>query len=117
MRWERYKEKFINRARLRGLSDNEISFLLNYAKPIHDKGLIQLIFDILHFSKLVGYQISYIERAIQYPHFFYRHYSVPKKVKEYVIFLNLFPSLKEIQKWILDEIFSKIKVSKYAKAM
>ena len=115
MQWERYKKKFVEEASSRNLQEDEIKSLLDYAFKLSKKNL-PIIFDSIHFSKLVGYDLSYIERAIKYTPYFYRRYKIPKKNGKLRSISEPLPSLMEIQKWILSEILYKCKVSKYAKA-
>jgi RNA-directed DNA polymerase len=115
MKWEKYRSKFLEQAQKRNLSKEKISFLLDYSENLY-KNKFPIIFDVIHLSKLVGYEYSYIERATKHTHFFYRHYQIPKKNGHFRKISEPLPSLKDIQKWILLEILYKHEVSRYAKA-
>lgn len=115
MKWEAYKQKFLSAARSKNFKEDQVILLLEYAYELYKKSL-PIIFDSTHFSKLVGYNLSYIERAIAYTPYFYRNYTIPKKNGKPRPISEPLPSLMEIQKWILSEILYKCKVSKYAKA-
>lgn len=84
-----------------------------YAERLLTNGL-PVIFDIEHLSKLIGTSIDFINKLVFSSHLFYKEAHVPKKSGGTRI-LNI-PSLelKYIQRWILDNILSKIKVSEYA---
>ncbi|MCC9136997.1 reverse transcriptase domain-containing protein [Pontibacter silvestris] len=115
MNWVKYQTNFINRASDRGLDEGTINFLLAYAKALYDNEL-PIIFDKYHLANLVGYKVSYLERATKNTSRFYKTYEVPKKQGGKRIISEPLPSLKHIQKWILVEILNKLKPSKYAKA-
>jgi len=110
-----YIEKFKKKAFKRGLEEDEIESCINYQLFLNSKGC-PVVYDDLHLSKLVGYRINYIRRACYYPKSFYRHYEIPKKLKGTRKISEPLPSLKEIQRWILDNILINVPISKYAKA-
>lgn len=115
MKWDKYRQLYVKEAVNSNLSTETIDLLLGYAKVLFDKK-VPIIFDEEHFSLLVGYKNSYIERATSRPNNFYRYYEIPKKNGKKRLIAEPLPNLKNIQKWILNEILSKCKVSKYAKA-
>ena len=116
MTFDEYKVIFREKAYRYGHSEAYILKCLNYAKPLLDKGL-PIIYDFNHFCQLVGYSPSYIRRAVNSPRSFYYDYNVPKKNGKGVRLISQpFPSLKEIQYWILYNILYKLEVSPYAKA-
>ena len=47
---------------------------------------------------------------------FYRTFKIPKRNEGVRVIKEPYPSLKEIQKWILDNILRKVPVSRFAKA-
>ncbi|EGV42537.1 RNA-directed DNA polymerase [Bizionia argentinensis JUB59] len=110
-----YTKKFTEKALENGFSSDYIKKCLNYAKPILANNL-PVIYNIDHFSNLVGYNVSYLKRAVKFQKFFYRKFEIDKRNGKKRILNEPLPSLKEIQLWILNEILYKNKVSRYAKA-
>lgn len=115
MRWNKYQADYIAAAQNQNLPEPIVSENLTYAHNLFLKRL-PIIFDVSHLSQLVGYHISYLNRAVKYTQYFYRHYHIPKKNGGTRLISEPLPSLKEIQNWILKEILEKCEVSKYAKA-
>lgn len=116
MKLESYKNEFSSRALDAGYSQDEVIQCLRYAEPLINKSL-PVIYNTSHLSALVGYNTSYLRRAVKsdYQEYFYRKHVVPKKNKGIRYINEPLPSLKEIQKWILDNILHKIPISRYAK--
>ena len=110
-----YAEKFTQKALENGFSSDYIKKCLSYANPLLEKNL-PVVYNIDHFSGLVGYNISYIKRAVKFQKYFYREFEIEKRNGKKRILYEPLPSLKEIQLWILNEILYKLKVSRYAKA-
>ena len=115
MRWKTYECAFQERAQNVGKNDEYIEKWLSYAKKLYDQGL-PIIYSVDHFSKLVGYSTEYIYAITNSSKHFYRTFSIPKKNGELRQIDEPLPGLKNIQRWILDEILNKLPVSKYAKA-
>ncbi|MBK1695936.1 retron St85 family RNA-directed DNA polymerase [Rhodovibrio salinarum] len=113
--WAAYEAAFIIEARRRGYSDDDVRTCLSYAKKLHLSNL-PVIYDQAHFSDRVGYDISYIRRASNDPEHFYRTFNVPKKSGGVRQINEPLPSLKEIQRWILDNILGAMSVNPCAKA-
>jgi RNA-directed DNA polymerase len=114
MKWEKYKIELIEEAKKVGNTEKTIGKLLIYAKKLFDKGL-PIIFDATHLSLLVGYDVDYLVSAAARPDKFYRVFLINKRNGQPRTISEPLPSLKEIQRWILDEILSKVLVSKFAK--
>lgn len=118
MEFSSYANRFISAAAKQGYTKEEISELLSYAKNLHDLNL-PIIYDQYHFSLLVGYDYPFILSLTNSTHSFYRHYEIPKKDGNMRPIDEPYPSLKEIQTWILDNILTpsaKKFVSPVAKA-
>lgn len=113
--WNNYKKRFKESALASGYSDDEISAYLSYAKKLHQKNL-PIIYDQTHLSLLVGYDIQYLRSITNAQYLFYRTFKISKKSGGERTIDEPLPSLKEIQRWILDNILSRIQVSKHAKA-
>lgn len=115
MNFEKYKSEFEQKASEQGYSLENINRCLGYAKPLIEKGL-PVIYNTSHLSVLVGYRKDYIKRAAFYTPYFYRDFQIKKRNGKMRSISEPLPSLKEIQEWILRNIFNKIKVSPFAKA-
>lgn len=85
----------------------------NYAEQLLSNDL-PVIFDVLHLSKLIGTTVEFIHTLVFAQNLYYREAHIPKKNGD-VRILNI-PALelKYIQRWILDNILSKLKVSEFA---
>lgn len=116
--WETYESRFRAaslRADSRRKFDREYTErCLAYAKPIADKGL-PIIYDHYHLAKLVGYQNSYLFGVSNSPKNFYRRYTIPKVSGGTRTITEPLPSLKEIQRWILENILGEIEIHPFAK--
>lgn len=115
MAFKSYSKEFISKAMLIGYSAEIIEKCLLYANPLIEKDL-PVIFNISHFAGLVGYKKKYLQRAIVFTYFFYRHFQIKKNNGSKRQISEPLPSLKEIQCWILTNILYKLPVSKFAKA-
>lgn len=110
-----YVERFEKKALERGLDKSDIDACLSYHSNLKSNGC-PTIYDDLHLSKLVGYKIGYIRKACYYQKSYYRHFEILKKSGDTRPISEPLPSLKEIQRWILDNVFEDVQVSKFAKA-
>ncbi|MFA7361976.1 MAG: retron St85 family RNA-directed DNA polymerase [Candidatus Kapaibacterium sp.] len=113
--WKIYSTHYREIASENGLRKNQIDKLLAYAKKLNDLDL-PIIYDLKHFSLLVGYSDEYILKASNNSIPFYRNFRIKKKSGRYRNISEPLPNLKDIQKWILNNILYKIPVSKFAKA-
>ena len=113
--WHQYKGFFEKAATEDGLSNQEVAECLAYAGPIFEQGL-PIIYNLQHFARLVGYKTWFVEGAIGSSPKFYRHFTISKKSGGRRQISEPLPSLKEIQRWILDEILSVCECSRFAKA-
>lgn len=115
MKWQDYKRKYKEIGQQTGYPTEVIDELLEYAEPLFKKN-IPIIYEQLHLSKLVGYEYDLLLRISNCQKLFYREFSIPKKTGGQRAIFEPLPTLKEIQKWILEEILKNIKVSPTAKA-
>jgi RNA-directed DNA polymerase len=110
-----YVERFTQKALENGFSSDYINKCLSYANPLLENNL-PVVYNVNHLSGLVGYNVSYIKRAVKFQKYFYREFEIEKLNGKKRTLYEPLPSLKEIQLWILNEILYKLKVSRYAKA-
>lgn len=115
VKWEEYAANFTARARVERLPENEITKCLDYARGIALKNC-PIIFDAVHFSHLCGYDTRYIFGVTNSPARYYRRFEIAKRSGRRRVIAEPLPSLKEIQRWILDNILSKIEIHPAAKA-
>lgn len=103
--FSKYSIDFTTEAKKLGFSSEEISYYLIYAEKLNSRNL-PIIFDQLHFSKLVGYEYDYLLKICNSSNSFYKEYFIPKKNGKFRTIHEPLPSLKEIQNWILTEILN-----------
>ncbi len=115
MEWIEYKLKFIEIAKKNKKSEIYCDKWLKYAKNLWEKGL-PIIFTQNHLCALLGYDPIYVYAVSNSPIKFYRCYKIPKKTIGERHIAEPLPNLKEIQRWILDNILYRFEVSPYAKA-
>lgn len=115
MKWETYKKNFWKCAKENDFTDDFINEALLYAKNLFDKD-VPIIYDQIHLSKLLGFSQEYLYGVSNKPERFYRYFEIPKKNGDSRKIAEPLPNLKEIQRWILEEILYKFKVSDYSKA-
>jgi RNA-directed DNA polymerase len=115
MSWSLYAKRFKKEAEKQGYGEGYVKRCLSYAKPLYTKGL-PVIYTQEHLAVLVGYSVEYLWRASNGTDHFYRKYKIPKVAGGFRQIAEPLPSLKEIQRWILDHILYRCDVSKFAKA-
>lgn len=117
MNWRKYRKDFISKAASKDLSAESVKHALNYARRLHKKGL-PIIYSQRHLSLLIGYKYDYLLKVSNARSFeFYRCYEIPKKSSDSTrLICEPLPNLKEIQRWILDNILVHVDISKFAKA-
>ena len=107
MEWVEYREKFTTNAKRAQKSATYIKKNLDYAEKLYNQNL-PIIYNPSHFSKLVGYSLQYLYAASNASSKFYREFEIKKKNGSFRKISEPLPSLKEIQKWILENILNKI---------
>ncbi|MEK0224378.1 retron St85 family RNA-directed DNA polymerase [Bacillus proteolyticus] len=115
MNWKTYSKAFSKKAKENKYDKNYINQCLNYAKPLFEKK-IPIIYEQEHLSLLVGYSEEYLLKASNASNLFYRDFLIPKKNGSSRQIFEPLPNLKDIQRWILEEILYKCPISDYAKA-
>jgi RNA-directed DNA polymerase len=115
MTWDEYKVRFQKQAINVGLSRDVIEKCLSYAFDLFKSGL-PIIYDQNQLSLLVGYNVKYLLKASNSNGPFYRTYKIPKRNGGLRRIDEPLPTLKLIQRWVLDEILSHVKISEHAYA-
>lgn len=119
MNFQTYSDKFRQKATDSGFSEDAIIKCIAYAQRLFGLNL-PVIYNLTHFSHLVGIKRNYIIQAAvvsKYSEAYYRYYKVPKKNGNGFRIINEpLPNLKMIQYWILNNILEARKPSSYAKA-
>ncbi|WP_181703270.1 retron St85 family RNA-directed DNA polymerase [Chthonobacter albigriseus] len=98
-----------------GFAADAIEDVLVYAIQIANQGL-PIIYDDQHFSQLVGYDLQYIYGVTNDQSKFYKSFTKKMRSGKKREIDQPYPSLMEIQYWILHNILEKIECSPYAKA-
>ncbi|NRT80938.1 retron St85 family RNA-directed DNA polymerase [Clostridium beijerinckii] len=111
---ENHIEKFIDKLKVMQYSDDYINLCIEYAERLTDNNL-PIIFDIEHFSFLVGLEKEYINYIIHKKKHFYIEFTIKKRKGGNRLLSIPSKKLKYIQRWILDEILYKIPVNEHAK--
>jgi len=116
--WIEYERRFRRdaaiAARRRRFDDEYADRCLAYARPLFESGL-PIIFDQAHFAQLVGYSLEYVLAASNAPRKFYRRFEIPKRSGGIRVIREPLPSLKEIQRWILENILDTRSIHRFAK--
>jgi len=115
MKWERYIKNAEREAKKQRIGKASFLEFLKYAKPLFERDL-PVIVDSHHFAALVGFQHQYICNMAYGTERFYRSFHICKSNGDLRKIDEPLPDLKQVQRWILDEILSKIEISPYAKA-
>ncbi len=113
--WRKYKKEFEKEAIKLKKPKNYISENLHYAENLVEKNL-PIIYNVDHLGLLIGIKSDYLYKVTNESKLFYRKFSIKKKNGNPRIIHEPLPNLKIIQKWILENILYKLKVSKFAKA-
>ncbi len=97
------------------MSAQDISALESYAIRL-EANKVPVIFDYNHLSLLLGYNTTILFAISNAPHQFYRTFTIPKKSGALRKIDEPLPSLKQIQRFILDNILANVEISKASKA-
>jgi RNA-directed DNA polymerase len=115
MGWSSYASIFRRAAKRKGFSGEQVQQCLSYAKALYEKSL-PIIYDQQHLAFLVGYSLDFLLKASNGTQRFYRSFSLPKASGGFRKISEPLPSLKEIQRWVLDNILYQCQPSAFAKA-
>ena len=110
-----YEKKFTEAALAEKKTTQYIERCLCYARPLLEQGL-PVIYDVDHFSKLVGVRTEYLYLIANGTRSFYRNFRVPKSNGKMRQISAPLPLLKGIQGFILSEILYKVPCHTCAKA-
>lgn len=113
MNRELYLENLAHEIQKQGYGEYYSAKCIRYATRLLDNNL-PVIFDIAHLSLLIGMAISNLTKMLFSEERFYTQAKIPKKCGGYRELDIPSVELKYIQRWILDNILSNIKVSDYA---
>lgn len=72
---------------------------------------VPVIFESEHLAQLLGRKASFLHKVAAAPEYFYRNFSIPKRHGGVRTLCAPYPSLKECQRWILDEILARKRCS------
>lgn len=115
MDWKNYKKRFKIACRRSNVKESDMNAFLKYAEKLCFLNL-PIIYDVKHLSLLLGYEEELIFKISNCSEKFYRNFTIPKRNGKRRKIDEPYPTLKEIQKWILENIFQNISVSRFAKA-
>lgn len=113
-----YSRRFIEAAEKELGESSDSAFVknsLSYAEKLIEKG-VPVIFDVEHFSALVGYTPRYVKGAAYCSEKHYRRFSIEKRSGGLREIAEPLPSLKDIQRWVYENVLLRISISSMAKA-
>lgn len=90
----------------RGIKPDLIASYLDYIGPLLKHNL-PVIFEVEHLSKYLGLKLNVLNQMIYSPSHFYREFAIPKRKGGKRVISAPYPSLRESQRWILDNILEK----------
>lgn len=114
-KWSDYEQRFRQVAVANSRDESFIAQCLEYAKALRAKRL-PIVFDSWHLSVLVGVDFEYLMSCSNCPERFYRQFEIAKRSGKSRTISEPLPTLKAVQRWILDNVLSAVPPSKYAKA-
>ena len=97
--WELY-------LRDRGIQPELVDAYLEYIRPIL-KNNLPVIFEVEHLSKYLGVNLKTLNKMAYGTESFYREFTIPKRRGGKRSINAPYPSLRDCQRWILDEILEK----------
>ena len=115
MEYSVYQRKFVEAAKAANKTDDYIAHCLDYSRPLLEKGL-PVIYDVEHFSNLVGVKPDYLYIMANAQNQFYRRFRIPKNNGKSRLISAPLPLLKDVQTFILENILCKIPCHPCAKA-
>jgi retron-type reverse transcriptase len=73
-----------------------------------------VLFSLGHIGQIVGLRTEYLARIVNSSDRFYRSFEIPKRKGGTRVIQSPYPALKLLQRWILDNILSKIQLNSAA---
>ena len=111
------KEEYLSKLKImlsdENMDNNYSQKCISYAERLLDNGL-PVIFDMKHFSLLMGIEYKDLIKMIYAKEQFYSMHYIPKKNGSSRQLLIPAVRLKTVQRWILDKLLININVSEYA---
>jgi retron-type reverse transcriptase len=89
------------------VATQEREVYLRYVSDIINND-VPVIFELFHFSRLLGIDIKILAKIINAPNKYYRKFSIPKRRGGKREIISPFPLLHEVQAWIFENILSKV---------
>ena len=110
---EQYVKDLSNAISAAGYNDYYLAKCLRYARRLLDNNL-PVIFDTKHLALLIGIDVTELTKMVFSEERYYTKTRIPKKSGDYRELDIPSAELKYIQRWILDNILNKIRVSEFA---
>lgn len=115
MNWIEYQKRFKLACHRFHVSKQNIEKTLIYAQNLFNNK-VPIIHDVKHLSLLLGYKTELLYKVTNDPSKFYRKFKILKRNGKLRKINEPYPTVKEIQYWILNNILQKIEISPFAKA-
>ena len=96
-------EREVDKAEFRALYLEYIDVLSAQDLPV--------IFELAHFSKLVGFDLHVVAAMVHSTETFYRRFEIPKSSGGVRVIEAPLPSLLSVQRWILQNILKKLEIN------
>ncbi|MFP3393264.1 retron St85 family RNA-directed DNA polymerase [Brevibacillus sp. SIMBA_040] len=110
-----YIETLVSGLREKGYRDQYINLCVEYCERLINNNL-PVIFDKDHLALVMGVRDKYLAKLFMFPEKFYKQARIPKKKKgEYREISIPYQTLKHLQRWILENILYRLKVSDSSK--
>ncbi len=101
--YEEYRRNLVNTLYYLNIPIPKIREIVKYADDLQ-RHQVPIIFDQHHLAALMGYDLDYLQVLSTCKADFYKRYEIPKRSGGMRIIDEPYPNLKEIQRWILDNI-------------
>lgn len=94
---------------IRGIAEQDKEYYRQYVSALIDKGVPPIV-DFDHLCLLLGYEKEFVSSVVNHPNSFYRIFTIPKKAGGKREITAPYPALKDMQRWIYDNILSALSV-------
>lgn len=95
------------------IGSRQATALSEYASRLDGNG-VPVIFEMKHFSKILGLEFSLLSRMCGVNSYFYRAFYIKKRRGGVRVIQSPYPKLSYVQGWIKDNILDKNRVNKHA---